>query len=328
MHDHKTSRSDPGPSVDGRSPCGPHADRRTWPGVHLGVAQRPEASAARPPLTRQPTLEEPCDPASSCPVRPCPGPARRRHARQPRLSRPGGRPADHIKINEVESNGGTPVDWIELRNNGATTTDVSGLRLKDNDDSRTFAIPAGTTIPAGGYLAVDVDVAGGFGLGGADAARVFIAGRHDADRLLQLDRARDGDLRPLSRRHGRLRPDRLDKGRGQRLPAGGHPGHPLQRGGVQRRPGRRLGRADEHQPRPGRRGRAEVQGRRRHPRLLLNPRGHHDRAGRLLRPERGGVRLRARERRVRRGCSPATRRRSLDQLLLDRARGHDLRPLP
>ncbi|WP_370249055.1 lamin tail domain-containing protein [Nocardioides sp.] len=80
-----------------------------------------------------------------------------------------------LRINEVESNGGTPVDWIELVNPTDTALDLSGLRLKDSDDTRTFAIAAGTTIPAGGYVAIDVDVAGGFGLGAADSARLFAA---------------------------------------------------------------------------------------------------------------------------------------------------------
>jgi hypothetical protein len=80
-----------------------------------------------------------------------------------------------IRINEVESSGGTPTDWIELVNNGAEPVDVSGMILKDDDDARTLAIAAGTTLPAGGHLAVDVDVDGGFGLGGADSARLYAA---------------------------------------------------------------------------------------------------------------------------------------------------------
>ena len=80
-----------------------------------------------------------------------------------------------VVVNEVESSGGTPVDWIELKNVGTTAVDVSGWRMKDSDDTRTFAIPTTAAIPAGGHLAVDVDVAGGFGLGGADSARLFLA---------------------------------------------------------------------------------------------------------------------------------------------------------
>jgi hypothetical protein len=78
-----------------------------------------------------------------------------------------------VKINEVESDGGAPVDWIELINNGASAVDLSGYILRDNSDSHTFTIPAGSTIAAGGYLTEDVDVQGGFGLGSADSARLF-----------------------------------------------------------------------------------------------------------------------------------------------------------
>ena len=80
-----------------------------------------------------------------------------------------------LRINEVESSGGTPVDWIELVNPTPVEIDATGLRLKDNDDTRTFAIAAGTTVPAGGFVAIDVDGDGGFGLGGGDSARLFEA---------------------------------------------------------------------------------------------------------------------------------------------------------
>ncbi len=78
-----------------------------------------------------------------------------------------------IRINEVESNGGTPRDWVELVNTGAAAVDVSGWVVKDNDDTHAFTIAAGTSVAAGGYLAVDVDPV--FGLGGADSARLFAA---------------------------------------------------------------------------------------------------------------------------------------------------------
>ncbi len=79
-----------------------------------------------------------------------------------------------IKINEVESNGGTPGDWIELYNSGSTPIDLSGYLVKDNDDTRTTALPAGTIITPGGFLVVDESVLG-FGLGAADAARIYDA---------------------------------------------------------------------------------------------------------------------------------------------------------
>jgi len=77
-----------------------------------------------------------------------------------------------IRINEVESNLGSPGDWIELFNPTAAAVDVSGWGLKDSDSTRTFRFPVGTTIPAGGYLVAE-EAAFGFGLGAADDARLF-----------------------------------------------------------------------------------------------------------------------------------------------------------
>jgi len=77
-----------------------------------------------------------------------------------------------VKINEVESNGGTPGDWVELVNPSASTADISGLIFRDNDDSHGYTIPPGTTLPAGGYFVLE-EATFGFGLGGADSARLF-----------------------------------------------------------------------------------------------------------------------------------------------------------
>ncbi len=79
---------------------------------------------------------------------------------------------DDVVVNEVESDG--VADFIELFNTGATSADISGAVLKDNDDSRTLAIPGGTNLPPNGFLQVDTDVPGGFGLGSNDSARLFL----------------------------------------------------------------------------------------------------------------------------------------------------------
>ncbi len=79
---------------------------------------------------------------------------------------PGG--AENIKVNEIESD---PNDLVELTNIGETPVDISGYRLKDNDDTHSFAIPAGTTLAAHGYLVVNVDP--GFGLGKGDSVRLY-----------------------------------------------------------------------------------------------------------------------------------------------------------
>ena len=82
---------------------------------------------------------------------------------------------DSVRINEVDSKDADPVDWIELTNTARAAVDVSGLVLRDNKDASLVTVPAGSIIPAGGFLAVDVDTATGFGLGEADSARLFLA---------------------------------------------------------------------------------------------------------------------------------------------------------
>ncbi|MBT2474849.1 lamin tail domain-containing protein, partial [Microbacterium sp. ISL-103] len=77
-----------------------------------------------------------------------------------------------VRINEVESDGGSPDDWIELVNPTASVLDVSGIVVKDDDDTHAYAIPAGTTIAAGAYLVIErADL--GFGLGDGDSVRLF-----------------------------------------------------------------------------------------------------------------------------------------------------------
>ena len=77
-----------------------------------------------------------------------------------------------VRLNEVESNGGVPGDWVELFNAGPISVDVSGWTFKDSDDTHAYVVPAGTTIAAGGYLVLE-EAQFGFGLGAADSARVF-----------------------------------------------------------------------------------------------------------------------------------------------------------
>jgi hypothetical protein len=81
--------------------------------------------------------------------------------------------AASVVVNEVESNGGTPGDWVELYNPGASAIDVSGYRFKDGDDTHSFYfIPAGTSIAPNGYLLLE-EAQFGFGLGSADSARLY-----------------------------------------------------------------------------------------------------------------------------------------------------------
>lgn len=84
---------------------------------------------------------------------------------------------DNIVINEVESSGGTPGDWIELYNPADTEVDLSGYIIRDSDDDHAYAIPAATVVAPGGFLVLDELVNGvgdfDFGLGGGDSVRLF-----------------------------------------------------------------------------------------------------------------------------------------------------------
>jgi Lamin Tail Domain len=77
-----------------------------------------------------------------------------------------------IVINEVESNGDPVGDWVELTNTGASTADISGWKLKDNDDTHAFVVvPSGTSLAPGGFFRIYVFQT--FGLGAPDMARLF-----------------------------------------------------------------------------------------------------------------------------------------------------------
>lgn len=79
-----------------------------------------------------------------------------------------------VRINEIESSGGEPGDWVELYNYGTEPVDLSGYGFKDSDDSRTFTISAGTVLAPGAFLVID-EAEFDFGLGGGDSARLFAA---------------------------------------------------------------------------------------------------------------------------------------------------------
>lgn len=78
-----------------------------------------------------------------------------------------------VVINEVESDDGKNPDWIELTNTADAAVDISGWIVKDDDDTRTDAIPFGTTLAPGAYFLV-MKPTMSFGLGKADAARLFL----------------------------------------------------------------------------------------------------------------------------------------------------------
>lgn len=84
-------------------------------------------------------------------------------------------PATGIVINEVESRGGTPGDWIELYNAGSSTADLSNWVVKDGPETAGYTIPSGTTLAPGAYLVLE-EAQFVFGLGDGDAARLFYVG--------------------------------------------------------------------------------------------------------------------------------------------------------
>ena len=91
--------------------------------------------------------------------------------------------ASTVRLNEVESQGAVPGDWVEIYNPGPGAADVSGFTVKDNDDTHVYVIPAGTVIPAGGYLIVEEPTQLSFRLGGANSVRLFdTGGRRDVRR--------------------------------------------------------------------------------------------------------------------------------------------------
>jgi hypothetical protein len=78
-----------------------------------------------------------------------------------------------VCINEflTSSLAGGVDDWVELYNRGPDAVDISGWHVSDSvKDTLRYTFPAGTVIPAGGYLVRDETQLGfGFDLNGADA---------------------------------------------------------------------------------------------------------------------------------------------------------------
>jgi hypothetical protein len=73
----------------------------------------------------------------------------------------------------VESSGGIPGDWVEPINTGAAAVNVSGLKFLDGDATHVkYSIPAGTSIPAGGYFVLE-ESHFGFGLGAPETVTLF-----------------------------------------------------------------------------------------------------------------------------------------------------------
>ncbi|MDB4987841.1 MAG: hypothetical protein JWN04_3019, partial [Myxococcaceae bacterium] len=91
----------------------------------------------------------------------------------------GGVAARSVVINEVESSGGSPDDWIELYNTSSQAVDISGWGFRDNDDTHPlYKIASGTIVGPGAFYVLDTLTATtpagfNFGLGSADSTRLY-----------------------------------------------------------------------------------------------------------------------------------------------------------
>lgn len=65
-------------------------------------------------------------------------------------------PPPQLVVNEVMADAATP-DWFELYNAGSETVELGGCWLTDDSEKHLTEIPAGVSIPAGGYLQVWAD---------------------------------------------------------------------------------------------------------------------------------------------------------------------------
>ena len=62
---------------------------------------------------------------------------------------------ENVVINEINYNSSSNYDsgdWIEFYNTSNSSVDLSGWIFKDEDDSHSFAIPEGTSLPIDGYI--------------------------------------------------------------------------------------------------------------------------------------------------------------------------------
>ena len=63
-----------------------------------------------------------------------------------------------VVVNEVNPNGPDPAtdpDWIELKNVGSTSADLTGYTLRDSKPSNAVPLPSGSVIAPGAYLVIN-----------------------------------------------------------------------------------------------------------------------------------------------------------------------------
>jgi len=60
-----------------------------------------------------------------------------------------------ILVNEVNTNGDSPLGWVELFNPLPEAVDMTGWTITSNDLAHSFSFAPGTTIPSGGHFVVE-----------------------------------------------------------------------------------------------------------------------------------------------------------------------------
>lgn len=99
--------------------------------------------------------------------------------------------ADAVKINEFLAHTDAPeLDFVELYNHGNSAVDLGGYVLSDDAATNKFAIPAGTTIPARGFLSF-TEAQLGFALSSA-GERIFLKTPVSAPAARVVDAVRFG----------------------------------------------------------------------------------------------------------------------------------------
>ncbi len=100
---------------------------------------------------------------------------------------------DTVVIEEVFANSGTAPDWIELHNRSSAAIDIGGWFLSDSGvNLAKYRIPAGTVIPAGGYLVFDEDQH--FGSASIDPGRITPFGLSEAGETVYLSSAVNDEI--------------------------------------------------------------------------------------------------------------------------------------
>lgn len=84
-----------------------------------------------------------------------------------------------IVINEISVSS----DWIELFNSGEKSVDLSGWKIKDNDDKHEYQIPDRTVLKKGAFILFRKDFSFSFGLGKEDSVRLYTKNNERADSI-------------------------------------------------------------------------------------------------------------------------------------------------